>query len=184
MSVRRCRQKSDAFCIFCIFCTFLNRCIVVRLSKGPFIQFSTRPWYQVSTSLLVYACHSLTDSLTMIGPGSDKNGHFWVFSLWSVRDAKLSTCWIFLWWIFLQKTPHTWVFNRHVFGNSTHGIFTYSQFRICILEGSHGLLCMRYSSPKSTDASGHEDIVRILSDIVICISVCICTMWINPSRWY
>ena len=33
-------------CIFCILCIF---CISIQVSKGQFIQFSTRLWHQVST---------------------------------------------------------------------------------------------------------------------------------------
>ena len=72
-----------------------------------------------------------------------------------------------------KNTLYLKVFNKHVLREQ---YARHSRFRICMLKGSHGLLCMRYSSPKSADASGHEDIVRIFSDIVNCISACICTM--------
>ena len=113
---------------------------------------------------------------------------FWdtpeIFWVWGFKWATLKlggimiergrACWIFLWWIFFfKKHPIPESFQQACFWEQ---YARHSRFRICMLKGSHGLLCMRYSSPKSADASGHEDIVRILSDIVNCISACICTM--------
>ena len=102
-----------------------------------------------------------------------------IFLLWRVLDAKLYTpgqllvhTWKRFKWaickvggieiegtkkltkkqIFSKNALHPKIFKGNFFGDGTHGNLTHLRFWICLLKGSHELLCPPYPRPKSGDA--------------------------------
>ena len=54
--------------------------------------------------------------------------------------------------IFSKNTLYPKFFKGNFFGDGTHVILRHLRFRICLLKGSHELLCPPYTRPKSGDA--------------------------------